>query len=587
MGYSTGRPSEPRYEVVWPLSPRTVSGDNAAARPIDLSGKTICELWDMNFRGEVMYPLFREHLKNRFHGVKIVDYSVFGNFHGPRGQAVIDALPGKLKELGCDAAIVGIGACGGCTPAVMRVAAMIEKLGIATVSVVATGFLAQAEIVARGLGLPLKIVEYPGHPSVDSVELVTEKVNETTAPELVEAFTARLDASRQVEPAEPEPGSVVFTGSFDEVQDHFDANLWSDGLPIVPPTPERVNGFLSFADRAPTDSFGTVPVEGREATIHSIAVTGVMAGCRPEYMPVLVAIVEAMCDPTFRINSCGTTPGWEPLVTVSGPIADQLGLHSGQGVMRVGRRANSSIGRFVRLYLRNICGYRIPPGAGDKASIGQSFLVALAEDEESARDIGWPTHAEDRGYDAGENVVTVRSVVAISPAIYSSGDRPEDHVRDWMQVMVRTFSSWVPLDFKHGVGHYLLVLSPLVASVVAREWSKDDIRQYLWNNAGITAGTAEHFGQATGNRQFNLKTLVKQGVLPAKYLDSDDPDRIVDFFLTPDAVEFIIAGDPDRNQSRAYMCNHNQGAPVSKPVRLPRDWDRRLSESRPAAVSHA
>ena len=98
-----------------------------------------------------------------------------------------------------------------------------------------------------------------------------------------------------------------------------------------------------------------------------------MAGCRPEYMPVLVAAVEAMCDPRFRIEDAGSTPGWEPLVIVSGPIIKELDLHSGQGVMRVGRQANTSIGRFVRLYLRNVCGYRIPPGAGDKGSIGNEL----------------------------------------------------------------------------------------------------------------------------------------------------------------------------------------------------------------------
>ena len=168
-----------------------------------------------------------------------------------------------------------------------------------------------------------------------------------------------------------------------------------------------------------------MPQEGREASILSIAVNGVMAGCRPEYMPVLIAIIEAMCDPQYRIEDCGSTPGWEPVVIVSGPIVKQLDFNYGQGMMRVGRQANTSIGRFVRMYLRNICGFRIPPGAGDKGSIGQSFLVAMAEDEDSAREIGWPTYAEDRGFEAGENVVTVHSVVAITSPIYSGGDRAD------------------------------------------------------------------------------------------------------------------------------------------------------------------
>src|SRR5438876_447497 len=92
--------------------------------------------------------------------------------------------------------------------------------------------------------------------------------------------------------------------------------------------------------------------ENRAATVWSIAVNAVMAGCRPEYMPVLLAIVEAIAEPIFRVEDAGSTPGWEPLVIVSGPIATRLDLNHGQGVMRVGRQANSSLGRFLRLYLR-------------------------------------------------------------------------------------------------------------------------------------------------------------------------------------------------------------------------------------------
>ncbi len=183
------------------------------------------------------------------------------------------------------------------------------------------------------------------------------------------------------------------SGTFDEIQEHFHRQLWTDGLPIVPPTRERVDAFLEFTDRKPDDVMRVLPQEGREGSILSIAVTGVMAGCRPEYMPVLIAIIEAMCDPNYRVEDSGSTPGWEPVVIVSGPIVKELDFNSGQGMMRFGRQANTSIGRFVRMYLRNICGFRIPPGAGDKGSIGQSFLVAMAEDEDSAREIGWPTYA--------------------------------------------------------------------------------------------------------------------------------------------------------------------------------------------------
>ncbi len=268
----------------------------------------------------------------------------------------------------------------------LRAAALVEKLGIPTASIVATGFLKQADLLIKGLGVPLAVGEYPGHPMVDSEDELKRKVEEILAPGLLKALTVTapgLDAGD----AEPAQGDIVFSGTFDQVQDYFYGKLWTDGLPVVPPTKSRVDAFLEFTDRNPDDVLGVLPPEGRAATLHSIAVNGVMAGCQPEYMPILIAAVEAMCDPDFRIEDAGSTPGWEPLVIVNGPIIKELDFNYGQGVMRVGRRANTSIGRFMRMFLRNICGYRIPPGAGDKGSIGQTFLVALAEDEDSEEDL--------------------------------------------------------------------------------------------------------------------------------------------------------------------------------------------------------
>ena len=101
---------EPRYDALWPLARRAVSGQAAAARLPDLNGKTVCELWDVIFRGETIYPLVREYLKARYPRVKFVGHSEFGNFHGAREGEVIAALPDKLRAHQADAAIVGIGA---------------------------------------------------------------------------------------------------------------------------------------------------------------------------------------------------------------------------------------------------------------------------------------------------------------------------------------------------------------------------------------------------------------------------------------------------------------------------------------------
>ena len=465
----------------------------------------------------------------------------------------------------------------------LRAAAVVEKLGIPTASIIGSGFLKQAEVVVKGLGLPLAMGVYPGAPMVDSEEELTRKVNDVLAPGLLEGLTGKAprDAGAALEPA---PGEVVISGTFDEVQEHFHRQLWTDGLPVVPPTRERVAAFLQFTDRDPDEVIRVVPQEGREATIHSIAVNAVMAGCRPEYLPVLIAAIEAMCDPGFRIEDCGSTPGWEPLVIVNGPLVKTLDFNCGQGMMRVGRQANTSIGRFVRLYLRNICGFRIPPGAGDKGSIGQSFLVAMAEDESAAREIGWPTYAEDRGFAAGENVVTVHSVVAITSPIYSAGDRAADHVQQWAEVMGHSFTFWAHTGFKTGLWNPLIVAGPGIAKAVAREWSKDQVRRYLYEHIKVTAERATHYAHMTSTPTFNFEDLVKGGILPAEYAASNDPQRLLHVIIKPEMIGILVAGDPGRNQSRAYMGNHIQGPPTSRRVQLPRRWDELLKQARPTAT---
>jgi hypothetical protein len=241
--------------------------------------------------------------------------------------------------------------------------------------------------------------------------------------------------------------------------------------------------------------------------------------------------------------------------------------------MRVGRQANSTIGRFMRLYLRNILGYRIPPGAGDKGSIGQSFLVALAEDEDSAERIGWRTFAEDHGFKRGENVVTVQSVVCISPPTYSAGAHAEEHVAHWAEVFGHTCAYWSHTGFKMGLWHLTIVAGANVAEVIAREWSKDRVRHYLYNHMKVSADRVLHYAKMTATPTFDFRRLVDQGVLPPEYAASDDPQRRVPLVVDPAMINIVVAGDPERNQSRAYMANHRQGPPTSRRVELPRAWD--------------
>src|SRR5262249_47786056 len=160
----------------------------------------------------------------------------------------------------------------------------------------ASGFMRQAAVTKRAMAVPTALAEYPGVIPTDTEEEYDTKVTTAVVPAVGGGVAARLTGkvSDDAGPGEPEPPPVLCSGSLDEVQEYFEERLWTDGLPIVPPTRDRIDEFLRWTPHAPDEVLGVLAPELREATVWSIAVNGVMAGCRPEYMPVLVAAVQAI-----------------------------------------------------------------------------------------------------------------------------------------------------------------------------------------------------------------------------------------------------------------------------------------------------
>lgn len=449
----------------------------------------------------------------------------------------------------------------------LRACAKAEAAGVRALAVVSSGFVGQARALALSLGIGhVCIAEYPGVISTDPPAVLEEKVRTVLVPRLAAGLAAGRAGEDGGGLPVPEPDvDSRFVGTFDEVQEHCHARGWSDGLPVVPPTVERVEGFLTFTGRDPGDVLGVLPSAQREATVWAVAVNGVMAGCRPEYLPVLLAVTEAVADPEFRLEDAGSTPGWEPLVVVSGPVVRELGFNSGTGVMRVGRRANSTVARFLRLLMRNVGGLR--PGETDKATIGAGAQVALAEDGEAVAELGWPPFALDRGFEAGDSVVTVQSVVAVSPPIYSSGAAVE-HLEAIAHLLGTTCGPWAFSGVWFGQWHPLLVLGPAVARVLAAGgYGKDGIRRYLFDHLRLPARLLDRCAHDVLSTDVTLADLVARGLAPPRYAESGDPDRPVPLLLRPDWTGIVVAGDPGRCQSRAYVANHKQGPPVSRPVR--------------------
>jgi hypothetical protein len=451
---------------------------------------------------------------------------------------------------------------------VLRASAIAENSGIHSVSIVGRGFGGQAKSVAKMLGIPdLAVAEYPGVIMVDADEQFVEKVRTSLVDQVVAGMK---HTATSVATAAETSRKVVFEGSFDDVQDRFYGEGWTDGLPIIPPTLERVQTFMQYAGGASADhSLGRLLPSTAEATVWSVAVNGVMAGCPPESMPVLIAAVECIAEPKFRLQDAGSTPGWEPQIIVSGPIIGELGFHYGQGVLRVGHRINTSVGRFLRLYMRNVAGLRPAPGSGtDKATFGTTFNVALCEDEQAAVKMGWaPFSVDERGFSSGENVVTVMSVESMTPPIYSRGTTPEQHLQKIAEMYGAMASHWTCTGLTFGGFPGLIMMSPSVAAVIAAGgYRKDDVRRYLYEHCVVPMDVVHRYAADPGNERIDLDQVVSLHPELELYRQQS-PEGLVPVFPWPEQIGVIVTGDPDRNQSRAILGNHCQGFPVSKRVR--------------------
>jgi hypothetical protein len=461
---------------------------------------------------------------------------------------------------------------------VLRAAKIAEQSGVPGVAVIATGFLKQARATARAMGAAdLGIVEYPGNVPMDTADQLADKVWESVLPGVVSVLS-NDSAEKTPEAAEPTPRDVVFTGSLRAVQDYFDDREWSDGLPIVPPTREHVAEFLAWTDRDPDEVIGILPPEFREATVWSVAVNGVMAGCRPEYMPILLGIVEVISDPSVNLQDAGCTPGYEPLVVVSGEIVDALQFNTGVGNMKIGRRANASIGRFLRMYMRNVAGFR--PGSTDKGSISYTFNVAMAENESAIKELGWEPVRVDLGFGREDNVVMVQSVITISSPVYNAGNDPVTMARPLVEYMAGAGGPHIYTAIMFAHNHPLVLMSPSVAQGFARHgWGKKEIRQYLFENTKYKARWLEHYPLHTFGNEVPLAELVKRGAADPLYAASDDPERMVPILLRPEWTNIVVAGDPERNQSRIYINYHRHIPPTARRIKLPADWRERLKFS--------
>ncbi|HEY5646904.1 MAG TPA: redoxin family protein [Pseudomonadales bacterium] len=322
----------------------------------------------------------------------------------------------------------------------------------------------------------------------------------------------------------------------DEFEFMFDQGF-SDGLPLVPPTPERVLRMLGGTRRDPQEVLGVMPPNMGEVTVEKLAINAVMAGCRPEYMPVIIAATEAILTEQYNIHGVmATTMGASPVLVINGPIRERIGMNMKLGALGQGNRANATIGRAVRLAVRNLGGAR--PGGTERSTLGNpmKFTMCFAEHEE--RNPWTPLHVE-RGFEPGDSVVTVFTMTSGPTLIVDQDSR---HAAQ----LAGSFGLGLESAF-HPKAHFatevLLVVCPEHVDTLVREsYGKAEIR------ARIQEVTARPISELVENEISGVG--FKRKVFEA--MDDKARSRMLPKFKSPDDIHIVVAGSDAGKFSGAF-----------------------------------
>ena len=308
---------------------------------------------------------------------------------------------------------------------------------------------------------------------------------------------------------------------------------WTDGLPLCPPTEDRVGAVVEYLGRDPQDTLGVIEPKKGMATVEQVAINCVMAGCAPQMVPVVIAAIEAMLEPEFSLHGVqSTTNPCAPLVIVNGPIARDLGFNVREGAFGGGSHANAAIGRAVRLVLWNIGG--AIPGVSDMSTQGSpaKFTFCVAENEEASP---WTLFHEERaGMGRDQNAVTVFACQAPDP-VFVPGTT--DRILKLLAYSLPT----VGINMFHTAGQYLISFSGRVAQELDRGgYSKEALKEWLWKNAGYNVGWLKQSGilvEGEGHMYY-----WGHGVEDPPDLSNLPDDAVVPMVETPQDIHIAVVG---------------------------------------------
>ena len=413
----------------------------------------------------------------------------------------------------------------------------IEKSGRPAVTVVTEAFQAAAEARARVLGLP----EHPRviieHPLASRMPSEVEKVAAAAAERIVAGLSrplapsARADAVTAAAPARARRRQI--TSDFAAGNRALEDQGWTDGLPVIPPTETLVAEMLSGTTAAPGEVLGRMePLQGT-VTVEKVAANAVMAGCRPEYFPVVLASVRAVLQPDFHVGSTAcTTGGAAPIVIVNGPIAARLGISGGTACFGGNIKANATIGRALRLCMRNLGGAK--PDGMEKSTQAWPGKIACCFAENEARS-PWEPLSVERGHAAAQSTVTVVAVRGIYPlteGVQTTGVG----VLETLVASMRYVGSPIYHQM-HNEIPVIVALCPEHAEEIARAgFDRRAVRAYIHEHARVPARELRGRGYYAPEAWQGL-------------VDESDPDARVPIVTDPERIILVVAGGDGRHSA--------------------------------------
>lgn len=580
-----------QYAVVAPIGKQTVQMITQASRLDTLEGKTIAVVGG-SFMAYVTHPEIKRLILENYPTAKVIlldEIGSAGPFPGPgvTRKSVVD-FQKKLKEMGVNAVISGNGGCGLCTPKETGSSIAAEYIGIPAVTIAAPAFVKQVYSTAVNNGVPApRAATYPGAFSSHTREELIRNTREVLWPQIVEALTKPISDEEIAERSKSivgEARDIVFKGTVDEINKYFTEMRWSDGLPIIPPTVERVEEFLKYTDLPWDQTVAVLPIAYRETLVWHVAVNGVMAGCPPEYMPILIAFTKALADPNYR-RTLSSTHAWTPYAWVNGPVVRQLGIDSGQGL--ISEVKNAVLGRFINLAMLNLGGYYVKQDR--MGTFGYLMPWVMAEDEEACLRIGWTPYHVQKGYQLNENTLT-----AASALLWGNNLTPATHQPEKIMQMI----AWDVVEkqqFATGSGSPFVHRTVMITEYVARDLARGYRSKEKLEDALIATARRPAYQRAYANYWANPGSAFDPNKYPFerhfKKIVKDEKAELTELppwfpkvpgmekihtvpVMKKGMTTILVLGDPDRNKEQCMPG----GSFATIKIELPSNWDELMAE---------